>query len=44
MSVPVHGERRHIKEHARYALSLQVLQAITPDNGGRHPAGWGRLK
>jgi ribonuclease J len=33
ISVPVHGERRHIKEHARYALSLQVPQAITPDNG-----------
>jgi ribonuclease J len=33
ISVPVHGERRHIKEHARYALSLQVPQAMTPDNG-----------
>ncbi|MDP3736894.1 MAG: ribonuclease J [Hyphomonadaceae bacterium] len=33
ISVPVHGERRHIKEHARFALSLQVPQAITPDNG-----------
>lgn len=31
--VPVHGERRHIKEHARFALSLQVPEAITPDNG-----------
>jgi ribonuclease J len=33
ISVPVHGERRHIKEHARFALSLQVPEAITPDNG-----------
>jgi len=33
ISVPVHGERRHIKEHARYALSLQVPYAMTPDNG-----------
>jgi ribonuclease J len=33
ISVPVHGERRHIMEHARYALSLQVPEAITPDNG-----------
>ncbi len=33
ISVPVHGERRHIMEHARFALSLQVPQAITPDNG-----------
>lgn len=33
ISIPVHGERRHIKEHARFALSLQVPEAITPDNG-----------
>ena len=33
IAVPVHGERRHIMEHARYAKSLQVPQAITPDNG-----------
>ena len=33
IAVPVHGERRHIKEHARFALSLQVPEAITPDNG-----------
>jgi len=31
--VPVHGERRHIMEHARFARSLQVPEAITPDNG-----------
>lgn len=31
--VPVHGERRHIMEHARFAKSLQVPEAVTPDNG-----------
>jgi ribonuclease J len=31
--VPVHGERRHIMEHARFARSLQVPEAVTPDNG-----------
>ncbi len=33
IAVPVHGERRHVMEHARFAKSLQVPQAITPDNG-----------
>ncbi|MEO1660431.1 MAG: ribonuclease J [Pseudomonadota bacterium] len=33
ISVPVHGERRHIVEHAAYAKSLQVGQAVTPRNG-----------
>lgn len=33
ISVPVHGERRHIIEHARYALSMQIPEAITPNNG-----------
>ena len=33
IAVPVHGERRHIMEHARFAKSLQVPEAITPDNG-----------
>ena len=33
ISVPVHGERRHIIEHARFAKSLQVPEAITPTNG-----------
>ncbi|GAB5457692.1 MAG: ribonuclease J [Henriciella sp.] len=33
ISVPVHGERRHIVEHAAYAKSLQVPQALTPRNG-----------
>jgi ribonuclease J len=33
IAIPVHGERRHIKEHARFAVSLQVPEAVTPDNG-----------
>ena len=33
LSVPVHGELRHQSEHARLALSLQVPQAIVPQNG-----------
>jgi ribonuclease J len=33
IAIPVHGERRHIMEHARFAKSLQVPEAITPDNG-----------
>ncbi|MEE9379959.1 MAG: ribonuclease J [Hyphomonadaceae bacterium] len=33
ISVPVHGERRHILEHAAYAKSLQVSEAVTPRNG-----------
>lgn len=33
ISVPVHGERRHTLEHATYAKSLQIPQAVTPRNG-----------
>lgn len=33
IAVPVHGERRHIVEHAAYAKSLQVSEAVTPRNG-----------
>lgn len=33
ISVPVHGERRHLLEHAKYAKSLQIGQAVTPKNG-----------
>jgi len=33
IAVPVHGERRHIIEHAAYARSLQIGQAVTPRNG-----------
>ncbi|MGA1341660.1 MAG: ribonuclease J [Hyphomonas sp.] len=33
IAVPVHGERRHIMEHAAFARSMQVQYAITPRNG-----------
>lgn len=33
IAVPVHGERRHLVEHAAYAKSLQVPEAISPRNG-----------
>ena len=33
VAVPVHGERRHILEHASYAKSLQIPNAMTPRNG-----------
>lgn len=33
IAVPVHGERRHILEHAKLALELQTPQAVTPANG-----------
>ncbi len=33
IAVPVHGERRHQEEHARLARSLQVPQALVPENG-----------
>ena len=33
VAVPVHGERRHILEHAAYAKSLQIPDAVTPRNG-----------
>jgi ribonuclease J len=33
IAVPVHGELRHMAEHARLAKSLQVPQALVPANG-----------
>jgi ribonuclease J len=33
IAIPVHGEMRHMTEHARLARSLQVSQAIVPQNG-----------
>jgi len=33
IAVPVHGEARHIAEHARYAKSLQVPQSVAVGNG-----------
>lgn len=34
ISIPVHGERRHLEEHARLALECQVQDAIVNENGG----------
>lgn len=33
IAVPVHGEARHIREHAKLAKQLQVPRAIEPENG-----------
>ncbi len=33
ISVPVHGERRHVIEHAKFARTMQVKEALTPRNG-----------
>jgi ribonuclease J len=33
ISVPTHGERRHLLEHAAFARDLQVPQQVTPRNG-----------
>lgn len=33
IAVPVHGERRHILEHASFARSLQVPETVAPRNG-----------
>lgn len=33
IAVPVHGERRHMEEHARLARSVGVPEAIVPVNG-----------
>ena len=33
VAIPVHGELRHLKEHAQYARDLQVPHAIAPRNG-----------
>jgi ribonuclease J len=33
IAVPVHGELRHMAEHARLAKSLQVPEALVPVNG-----------
>lgn len=33
IAVPVHGEARHIHEHAKFARELQVPVAIEPSNG-----------
>ncbi|MEM0986038.1 MAG: ribonuclease J [Pseudomonadota bacterium] len=33
VAIPVHGERRHTLEHARFAASLQVPARVVPKNG-----------
>ena len=33
VAIPVHGELRHLQEHAEFARSLQVPQALAPHNG-----------
>jgi ribonuclease J len=33
ISIPVHGERRHMEEHAKLALECGVPQAMVPVNG-----------
>ena len=33
ISVPTHGERRHLLEHAAFAADLQVPEQVTPRNG-----------
>jgi ribonuclease J len=33
IAVPVHGEERHLRAHARLAADCQVAQAIVPSNG-----------
>lgn len=33
IAIPVHGERRHILEHAKLARELQIPEAIAPENG-----------
>jgi len=33
IAVPVHGDARHLREHARLAAACQVPEAITPANG-----------
>jgi ribonuclease J len=44
IAVPVHGERRQQEEHARLAKSLQVQQAIVPENGQLFRLAPGRAK
>ena len=33
VAIPVHGERRHIAEHAKLAKTLQIPEAIEVNNG-----------
>ncbi len=44
IAVPVHGEAQHIREHANYARSLGVADAIEPYNGAVIELGGGQAK
>lgn len=50
IAVPVHGEARHIHEHAKFAKALQIPTAIEPTNGvvinltGDHPGIIGKVE
>lgn len=33
IAIPTHGERRHLIEHAKFALELQVPHSVAPRNG-----------
>ena len=33
IAIPVHGERRHLLEHAKLAKTLQIKHALAPHNG-----------
>ena len=42
LAVPVHGELRHLREHARLALKCQVPMAIAAENGAMIRLGPGK--
>jgi ribonuclease J len=42
LAVPVHGELRHLREHARLALECQVPMAIAAENGAMICLGPGK--
>jgi ribonuclease J len=44
IAVPVHGELRHMAEHARLAKSLQVPEALVPANGQLYRLAPGRAQ
>ncbi|MCH7937615.1 MAG: ribonuclease J [Proteobacteria bacterium] len=44
LAVPVHGELRHLREHARLALECQVPAAIAAENGAMIRLGPGKPK
>ena len=44
LAIPVHGELRHLREHARLALECQVPAAIAAENGAMIRLGPGKPK